>query len=188
MKNQRAFLFLPDDPRLRRYAAEIAAQRRHSLKKRRGDDDTDGTEFDDLGDAEREEQGGEEQMSLFAVISAVAEEAELAPSVFSTDHGDDWDDDAEVELDESLEVRLAVPPPRGARGAAPTTKTRKQLKKDLRDANAELVRELVRFSKLDHRQVNAELNRLAGIRKVTEATVEQLQTRLDRGERWLKKL
>ena len=188
VKNQRAFLFLPDDPRLRRYAAEIAAQRRHSLKKRRGDGEPDATAFDDLGDAEREEQGGEEQMSLFAVISAVAEEAELAPSVFSTDHGDDWDDDAEVELDESLEVRLAVPPPRGARGAAPTTKTRKQLKKDLRDANAELVRELVRFSKLDHRQVNAELKRLAGIRKVTEATVEQLQTRLDRGERWLKKL
>ena len=34
MRRQKAYLFLPDDPRLRRYAAELAESRRHSLRKR----------------------------------------------------------------------------------------------------------------------------------------------------------
>lgn len=189
VRNQKAFLFLPDDPRLRRFATEIAAQRRHSLKKKKGDDDSDFGELDDQAQSEREDHGQEEQMSLFAVISAVADEAEMTPSVFSEDHPEDWDDDEdESPADDALEIRLAVPPPRGAKPGEASTKTRKQIKTELREANAELARELVRFSKFDHRQVNAELNRLAGIRKVTEATIEQLQTRLDRGNRWLKSL
>lgn len=190
VRNQKAFLFLPDDPRLRRFATEIAAQRRHSLKKKQRDDEPDASEFDDMRESEREENSGEEQMSLFAVISAVADEAEMAPSVFAEDHPDDWDEDDEESAndDAALEIRLAVPPPRGAKGTEASTKTRKQIKLELREANSELARELVRFSKFDHRQVNAELNRLAGIRKVTEATIEQLQTRLDRGNRWLKSL
>ena len=36
-----------------------------------------------------------------------------------------------------------------------------------------------------HAQVNAELNRLSGITRVTEATVTQLRTRLEKGTRWL---
>ncbi|HOT79916.1 MAG TPA: DEAD/DEAH box helicase [Microthrixaceae bacterium] len=196
VRSQKAFLFIPDDPRLRRWATGIAEQRRHSLKKRQREDDEfgglDGSELDDR-DAMEAADNDQEQMSLFAVISAVAtEESTVQNSLFSDDHPDRWDDDDESDavMDAALEVRLAVPPPPGAAGAAalPDGKTRKQLKGELRDANAELVRELVRFSNLDHRAVNVELNRLAGIRKITEATVEQLQTRLDQGNKWLRKL
>ena len=56
------------------------------------------------------------------------------------------------------------------------------------DRIAEAVRELVRFTSMDHRQVNSELNRLAGIRKVTEATIEQLQRRLDVANKWIKRI
>jgi hypothetical protein len=35
--------------------------------------------------------------------------------------------------------------------------------------------------------VNAELNRLSGVRRVAEATVDQLRRRLTAGERWLVK-
>jgi len=196
VRSQKAFLFIPDDPRLRRWATGIAEQRRHSLKKRQREDDEfgglDGSELDDR-EAMEAADNDQEQMSLFAVISAVAtEESTVQNSLFSDDHPDRWDDDDESDavMDAALEVRLAVPPPPGAAGAAalPDGKTRKQLKGELRDANAELVRELVRFSNLDHRAVNVELNRLAGIRKITEATVEQLQTRLDQGNKWLRKL
>ncbi len=197
VRSQKAFLYIPDDPRLRRWATGIAEQRRHSLHKRRRDDDAtfDGAEFDDrdAAQAAAEAADADEQMSLFAVISAVAtDESTVQSSLFSDDHPDRWDDeeDHESHLDPELEVRLAVPAPRGATAAGTDLqgKTRKQLKVELRDANAELVRELVRFSNLDHRAVNAELNRLAGIRKVTEATVEQLQVRLDRGNSWLRKI
>ena len=54
--------------------------------------------------------------------------------------------------------------------------------------DAELVRELVRFSTLDHRQVNAELNRLSGVASISNATVEQLEKRLRRGQVWLTRI
>ena len=197
LRSQKAFLFIPDDPRLRRWAAGMAEQRRHSLRKRRGDDEDAfaGGELDDREAAERADADNE-QMSLFSVISAVATVRPTVdtPSVFSEDHPDDWDDGDEdlVSAEQSLqyEVRVVVPPPSGGTvaGLDGSGKTLKQLKSELRDANAEAVRELVRFSKMDHRQVNAELNRLSGVRKVTEATHEQLQRRLDEANRWLRRL
>jgi hypothetical protein len=43
-------------------------------------------------------------------------------------------------------------------------------------------------SGLTHAQVNGELNRLASVQKVSEATVEQLETRLRHADRWLSRL
>src|SRR5436189_420661 len=34
-RDQRAWMYIPDDPRLRTWAAQLAAQRRHSLERRR---------------------------------------------------------------------------------------------------------------------------------------------------------
>jgi hypothetical protein len=56
----------------------------------------------------------------------------------------------------------------------------------LRDANADLARELVRVTGWSHPQVNAELNRLSGIRRISEATLEQLESRLTAGRKWLR--
>jgi hypothetical protein len=44
---------------------------------------------------------------------------------------------------------------------------------------------LARATGLTHAQVNGELNRRAGIRRVTEATTAQLQARVDAGRRWI---
>ncbi len=67
-------------------------------------------------------------------------------------------------------------------------RTRRQTKDALRVANAAAVRDLARRTGLTHRQVNAELNRQAGLRRVTEATVAELEMRLEQAERWLGKL
>jgi hypothetical protein len=64
--------------------------------------------------------------------------------------------------------------------------TLRQRKRRVRDANAELVLELVRRTGWGHAQVNRELNRLAGIDRVSEATLAQLERRLVEGRRWLK--
>src|SRR5262249_57676772 len=60
---QRAWLFIPDDPRLRAHAHGVAEQRRHSLRR----------DEREQSDEEREERADPDvQMSLFAAISAVA--------------------------------------------------------------------------------------------------------------------
>jgi superfamily II DNA or RNA helicase len=168
---QRAWLFIPDDPRLRTHAAAVAEQRRHSL--RRGERDEHG-EREDAADAD------DVQMSLFAVISAVATGA--------TDEVDDEDWELDEDGAEEVELTLAPPPPlAGGGGTGVATRTRKEEKRELRDGNATVARELVRRTRLTHAQVNAELNRLSRVRKVSEATIEQLEARLAAADRWLGK-
>lgn len=177
---QRAWLFIPDDPRLRRLAHGISEQRRHSLQRRERPGDHDA--LDD--GAALDEEPAEEQMSLFAVISAVATDAD-GPSDLDDEEVDDGDGDGD-----GIDLELGPPPP--LTGVAPAaegddggTGTRRDDKKRLRDLNAELARDLVRTTGWSHAQVNRELNRIAGVTRVTEATVAQLRRRLEKGSRWL---
>jgi superfamily II DNA or RNA helicase len=174
---QRAWLFIPDDPRLRLHAARVAEQRRHSLRR----DDRDRPERDEDEAALDELPPDDEQLSLFAAISAVATGA-------AEPLEDDFPDEPEHDEDEAFELTLAPPPPLaggGEEGGGTVVLTRREHKKQLRDANAGIARELVRRTALTHAQVNAELNRLSGVRRVSEATIEQLERRLAAGERWL---
>lgn len=189
--DQAAHLHLPDDPRLRRWAEGIGEVRRHSLSRRRERDDLDGELDDDRADAG---DGSEEQLSLFAAVSAVAGDAEVVSSHAAVGVTVDHDWSARGHDDDLLEIRLEPPPLPNGRQPDPIDPdtgvrlTRVQLRRRLRDRNASAVKELVRSTPLDHRQVNAELNRLAGVRGVTEATVEELQRRLDHANRWLSKV
>lgn len=171
---QRAWLFIPDDPRLRLHAARVAEQRRHSLRR------DSGARPD--RDEEAARDGDDEQMSLFAAISAIATDAMA--------HGDeDFPDEADDGGADEIELSLAPPPP--LQGGAPETGTavltRKEEKQELRDANATVARELARRTRLTHGQVNSELNRLSGVRKVSEATVVELERRLAAADKWLAK-
>jgi superfamily II DNA or RNA helicase len=178
VRRQRAWLFIPDDPRLRLHAARVAEQRRHSLRR-------DGTERAERDGVEAID-GDDEQMSLFAVISAVATDA-------TEPFGDFGEDDDELDdgVADEFELTLAPPPPLAgatdpvAGGTA--TITRKEEKRELRESNATVARELVRRTRMTHGQVNAELNRLSKVRKVSEATVGELERRLAAADRWLAK-
>lgn len=193
---QKAFFFIPDDPRLRAFAANLAQQRRHSLHARRGGDGTD--EGADLAAALDEPPGPErpeeQQLSLFAAISAVAVGEPHAPEWVTDEGGGDLGAEEPADDDE-LTVSLHAPPRPGARALAAATatadvphRTRRELKAHLRNRNAEWAREIVRLSGLSHAQVNSELNRLSGVRRIAEATVEQLETRLRHAEGWLRRL
>ncbi|MDX6424769.1 MAG: hypothetical protein QOD52_174, partial [Gaiellaceae bacterium] len=173
---QRAWLFIPDDPRLRRHAAGVAEQRRHSLRRRDVEPRVEGEQERELGD--------EEQMSLFAALSAVATEA--------SDPSGDFDDEPELDdgPNDEIELTLEPPPPlvgRADGGGGTAILTRKEEKGALRDANAKVARELVRRTRMTHGQVNAELNRLSRVRKVSEATIDELERRLVAADRWLAK-
>ena len=191
LRTQRAWLYIPDDPRLRRLAEGVAEQRRHSLFKRARADGEDGfedsgAEFDGVGDL-----GDDEQLSLFQAMSAVATGVEGADSLDDdADAGYDlaWEPD---DGDASLDIALPPLPRRRGRVLAPANGVSVSLaeqKSKLRKDNAALVAHLVQVTGKSHREVNGELNRLAGVRKVTEATAEQLSRRIVVGEKWVKTL
>lgn len=170
---QRSWLYIPDDPRLRTHAARVAEQRRHSLRR-------DGDAQPEREAADETRLGEEEQLSLFAVISAVATDP--------AEHVDEEFHDEPEEPDDAFELTLAPPPPlAGGEGGGTALLTRREEKKHLRDANAKVARELVRRAGLTHAQVNAELNRLSGVRRIAEATIDQLERRLTAADGWLAK-
>jgi superfamily II DNA or RNA helicase len=187
VKDQKAYLFIPDDPRLRARAFQIADQRRHSLRKREQERaERDPTALDAMA---------EEQLSLFAALSAVATDHQ-EHDAFDADHVDD-DLDPALDDDPSLDFALAPPPPLagdrrsldelGIDLGGATARTRREEKKRLREQNAELVVLLVRRTGQTHAQVNGELNRLSGVGRITEATVAQLRRRLDVAEKLAKR-
>jgi hypothetical protein len=194
---QKAYFFLPDDPRLAHFATSLAEQRRHSLRKRA---EADPPAVPDEPELDAIDDGDEEQMSLFAVIGSVAlgESGQTVPAEEHHDEGvfgDDPDGTVTDPRDEPGVDLVLLPPPlpggglaRGSQGNGSTEapQTLRQRKVALRDSNADLARELVRVTGWSHPQVNAELNRLAGIRKISEATLEQLEQRLVVGRKWLK--
>jgi superfamily II DNA or RNA helicase len=184
LRTQRAWLYIPDDPRLRRLAEGVAEQRRHSLFKRVRDEEAPDPE----AGAELDEPGEDEQLSLFQAMSAVATGVEDEDDPDDADGGEElvWDPD---DGDESLDIDLPpLPRRRGAPASAGGGESLAEKKSKLRKDNADLVAHLVQITGKSHREVNGELNRLAGVRRVTEATAEQLSRRIAVGEKWAKGL
>ncbi len=189
--DERAWLFIPDDPRLRTWANGIAEQRRHSLARPpQADEDHPAQDAEALDEVAQE---AEEQLSLFAVLSSHVLHTDATGSVFdalpdlATDQGND-DDDGSIPIDLPAAPRpgagrygVALPDDLGGRPLA-------EVKRELRAANADLGLHLVRFTGMSHREVNGRLNRLAGVQRVTEATLEQLRKRADHAERWISSL
>jgi superfamily II DNA or RNA helicase len=193
---QKAYLFIPDDARLRTWATQIADARRHSLRKPTDVDaaPTDEAALDEL----RHEDDRGDQLSMFAALSAVVT-GEDESSVFDVDEAllarleqlDRLEDDGAG--DAALELALPALPGGPTEGASVTgngsgngaaANPRRQ-RAELREANAKLVQDLVWATGMGHAQVNGQLNRLIGLRRVDEATIDQLRRRAQQAERWL---
>ena len=193
---QKAYLFIPDDPRLRTWAHQIADSRRHSLRTPAEDADgfveraePDPTAFDSMAVAD-------EQLSLFSALSAVATETSqtgviIAGSVFDDDYEHDNDhvvDDLEPSDDLLLDVGALAPPIPGGTATGADGLSRYERKEALRIKNAEWARDLARATGMNHGQVNGQLNRLINLARVDAATVEQLEQRVSAAEKWWKQL
>ncbi len=179
---QSAHLFIPDDVRLRSAALDIAADRRHSLRRDQRSTQADEADGDRTSET-FDEPVEEEQLSLFAVISAVATDAVMPEDEVHEDP-DDGDPDP------ALILELPAPPllPGGGRQAEDATaagETLMEQKARLRASNTSLVRDLARRTGMTHAQVNAELNRLAGLKRIGEATSDQLERRLTHARQWM---
>jgi superfamily II DNA or RNA helicase len=193
---QKAYLFIPDDARLRTWATQIADARRHSLRRpeRDGDEPGDDAALDDL----RHADDRSDQLSMFAALSAVVT-GEATSSVFDADDDvldrldalDGGDGAGNGNGDAGLELALPTLPggPTGVRPGGPDGDGRdpRREREQLREANARLVQDLVWATGMGHAQVNGQLNRLVGLRRIDEATVDQLRRRARQAERWLAK-
>lgn len=177
---QRAYMFVPDDARLRAFAVAIADSRRHSLAK----SDREAVE---RSDSERPE----DQMSLFAVLSATADDGPAEDDVLAlTDlPGTGGEDGVGLELEELTLDLDSVPLPGGSGAAGspgPAGSSARHERDRLRRINASLTKELVGLTGRTHATVNDELNRRAGMVKVSEATVMQLGRRSRMAEEWIR--
>jgi superfamily II DNA or RNA helicase len=191
--NQKAYVFIPDDPRLRTHAFQIAEARRHVLRPPSVHDDAlataerDPAALDELAD--HLEPGGPEQLSLFSVLSAVA----TGMSVHTvTAEGLAFDDELDPVVPDpaaadGLDLVLAdIPTDAGFR--RDDSRSVAEVKDDLRSRNAWVAQRLVDLTGMSHPKVNAEMNRLAGVTKVASATTEQLERRLRYAESWLRRV
>lgn len=173
----RAYMFVPDDARLRYYATSIAETRRHKLV-RSMEDEAERVEADDR-------DRDDEQLSLFAVHSATAIEAPIDPDDILALH--DEPDMPEPHIDlvaPELEIDLtSLPPVPGGPGPAKGGNNRKERERQ-RSINAQWARDLATLTGLTHAKVNGELNRLSSVGKVSEATVEQLTLRAKAAADW----
>ncbi|MGH9211189.1 MAG: DEAD/DEAH box helicase [Acidimicrobiales bacterium] len=206
---QKAYLFIPDDARLRTFAAQIADARRHSLARIKRPEDEEGARVDDAAlDDQVHPDDQAPQLSLFAPLSAVATDTDVS-SVFDADADDDaighlghlghldrLDRDVEgaASAGDSGDFEVALPFLPGGSGAArvpsptaadPGATTPRRRRLELRERNQKLVQELVWATGLTHAQVNSRLNRTVGLRRIDEATVDQLARRAGEAERWL---
>jgi superfamily II DNA or RNA helicase len=210
---QTAYMFIPDDARLRTFAGGIAEQRRHSLRKPEappeGDEGEGRRRRDDGGaDGEAPEAAAEEggQLSLFTAISAVPLGEDGRPLDGMRLYPDDGGADAIPDLvpdvaPEPIDgarrrppplileasggrapVPLPDPEPSGAAGAGPQAQAKISAlarRRELREQNSAAVTDLVHSTGKSHATINADLNRRAGIRRISEATVRQLERRLE---------
>lgn len=189
--SQKAYVFVPDDPRLRHHAFQIAEARRHVLRPPGERDDEAGAELDrQVTDHELAEQ-----LSLFSVVSATATGisfhavTEDGLQTFDPDHFDSEPDPhlPDFGQDPNLSVELPDVPTEAGLVSWSSLSVAEQ-KDDLRTRNADLAKRLVDITGWGHARVQGELNRLAGVSKVATATVDQLERRLRYGESWLRRL
>lgn len=179
-RRQKAFMFVPDDVRVRTFAARLAEQRTHSLRRREDEGDQLPVELDQIP------VGEDDQMSLFQAISATPTDHDPS-SVFDDSHPEDLIYDGAEDL--SLEIELASPPPlRGggeAGGASTLTVSRTQRKRELRQANSDRVRMLTHLTGMTPEVINSGLNQEAGVSSIGDATLRDLEKRLRAADRWL---
>ncbi len=186
LASQKAYFYVPDDPRLRHHAQNIAAQRRHSINERIENQAQRETALDDLSRAVQVD----EQPSLFQALSSTALGGEETSP--PADDGIDPHEDIVIAAEELAGLPVDLPPPPklpgrdfDVKGALGDLRTKHARKKDLRQWNADRVLELVRATGMEHPMINAELNKRAGVERVGEADEPALRRRLQAADDWL---
>ncbi|MEQ9162468.1 MAG: hypothetical protein RLN74_07160, partial [Ilumatobacter fluminis] len=187
--SQKAYVYVPDDPRLRNHAFQIAEARRHVLRPPAKQDDD---EMSPNGELDRQVavDDAAEQLALFSVVSSTATGVKFhAVTETGVEHYDDEPDPPTPDFDADPALAVELPDVPTEAGLVPFGSLSVAEQKDeLRTRNADVAKRLVDMTGWNHARVQGEMNRLAGISKVSTATVDQLERRLRYAESWLRRL
>ncbi|MFN3255746.1 MAG: DEAD/DEAH box helicase [Ilumatobacter sp.] len=206
--SQKAYVYIPDDPRLRAHAFSIAEARRHVLRPPGHDDDTDDFREDGGLDEQVHPDDEHEQLALFTVVGAYATGIEMHTvtadgGVLASDGDatfvptfeldppryDDEPDPPAPFFSDDATLGVDLPEIPTAAGLVPSGSMSVGERKDeLRTRNALVAKRLVDVTGWSHARVQAEMNRLVGVSRVATATNEQLARRLRYSESWLRRL
>jgi hypothetical protein len=193
--SQKAFVYIPDDPRLRAHAFQIAEARRHVLRPPGERDDEFSPERDAELDALTGEQDDFEQLLLFSVVSSTATGisvhavTEDGVQFFDPSPYDSEPDPPDPVFAEDPDLAIDLPEiPTEAGLVAWSSLSVAEQKDDLRTRNADVAKRLVDITGWNHARVQGEMNRLAGVGSVASATIDQLERRLRYAESWLRRL
>ena len=186
--SQKAYVYVPDDPRLRVHAFQIAEARRHVLRPPSQGDE--GAASGELDRHVHDDDAGPEQLSLFSVVSSTATGVKVhAVLETGVQHFDDEPDPPMPVFTDDPTLSLELPEVPTEAGLRPFgSLSVAEQKDDLRTRNADLAKRLVDTTGWNHARVQGEMNRLAGVARVSTATVEQLERRLRYSESWLRRL
>ncbi len=114
---------------------------------------------------------------------------EAGVQLFDPDHFDNEPDPTEPMFADDPALALDLPDiPTEAGLVSWSTLSVAEKKDDLRTRNADVAKRLVDFTGWGHARIQGEMNRLAGVTKVSTATVDQLERRLRYSESWLRRL
>jgi superfamily II DNA or RNA helicase len=187
LTRQKAYVYVPDDPRLRHHAFQIAEARRHVLRPPSERDDEFSPELD------RQIHDDDllaEQLSLFSVVSSTATGITFhAVTEAGVEHFDDEPDPPDPVFTDDPTLAVDLPDVPTEAGLVPWgSLSVAEQKDDLRTRNADVAKRLVDITGWTHPRVQGEMNRLAGVNKVSTATIDQLQRRLRYADSWLRRL
>ena len=186
--SQKAYVYVPDDPRLRHHAFQIAEERRHVLRPPSENDD----EFSPDGELDAQINADDlfEQLALFSVVSSTATGVKFhAVTESGVQMFDDEPDPSEPVFTDDPTLAIDLPDiPTEAGLVSWSTLSIAEKKDDLRTRNADVAKRLVDITGWGHARIQGEMNRLAGVSKVATATVDQLERRLRYSESWLRRL
>ncbi|MEX0868927.1 MAG: DEAD/DEAH box helicase [Nitriliruptoraceae bacterium] len=176
-RRQKAFMFLPDDIRLRTLAHQLAQERTHSLARREADGDQPPVALDAATD---------DQLSLFAAISATPEMDDAASGIFDDAHPEDLIVDA-ADMG-AYDIELLPPPALGSDHGVMDGGSRRRRKRELRQQNSDRVRIISHLSGLTPEVINARLNADVGVASIADAGVRHLERRLAAADTWIDRL
>ena len=187
--SQKAFVYIPDDPRLRVHAFQIAEARRHVLRPPGETDD----EFSPDGRARCAGRRADDCSSSCRCsawcrrpppASACTRSPRTALQFF-----DEEPDPPDPVFADDPELAIDLPEiPTQAGLVAWSSLSVAEQKDDLRTRNADVAKRLVDLTGWNHARVQGEMNRLAGVSSVASATIDQLERRLRYSECWLRRL
>lgn len=176
LDEQPGYLYIPSDPRLIAYAADMQRERKHCLKEGKAEEEIA------LELAQRERDHPDELTSEYRFLESVGERRGIIETV-AEESGQQLFDFAVEALPE--EIKPATPPSL----IGPSDYTLSDQKLQIRKKGgriSSLVQDLHLRYGLSHRQIHAQLNKRQGVRSQKQCTVNQLHEREDLLSRWFK--